>query len=59
VGKIVDAAKVNTPAVFVPGLKPPVRSFAPQDREAPQEADAFRRFVRATRVDPMIALRFE
>jgi len=33
----------------VPGLKPPVRSFAPQDKDAPQEADVFRRLVRELR----------
>jgi hypothetical protein len=49
VAKVVDAAKLKAPSVLVPGLKPPVHSFAPQDREAPQEADAFRRFVRELR----------
>jgi hypothetical protein len=49
VAKVVDPTKLKTRQGPVPGLKPPVHSFAPQDEDTPQEADAFRRLLRELR----------
>jgi len=38
--------------VFIPGLKPPVRDFAPSDDGDPSEVDAFDRLIRKFRNQP-------
>jgi hypothetical protein len=47
--KLVDPRQLPDQNVFIPGLKPPVREFAPSDDSDPSEADAFNRMIRDLR----------
>ena len=47
--KVVDPRKLPDPEICIPGLKPPVREFAPLDDSDPSEVDAFNRMVRELR----------
>jgi hypothetical protein len=49
VAKIVNPRSLPDPKVFIPGLKPPVRDFAPSDDGDPSEVDAFIKMVRELR----------
>jgi hypothetical protein len=43
--------------IRIPGLKPPVREFAPSDPSDPSEADAFNRMIRELRDQSPASLR--
>jgi hypothetical protein len=47
--KVVNPGSLPDPAVFIPGLKPPVRDFAPSDDSDPSEVDAFIEMIRKLR----------
>jgi len=47
--KVVDPRKLPDPEIYIPGLKPPVREFAPVDDSDPSEVDAFNRMIRELR----------
>jgi hypothetical protein len=47
--KVVDPRELPDAKVRIPGLKPPVREFAPFDESDPAEADAFNRMIRELR----------
>jgi hypothetical protein len=47
--KVVDPRELPDSKVCIPGLKPPVREFAPSDDSDPAEADAFNRMIRQLR----------
>jgi hypothetical protein len=47
--KIVSPRDLPDPKVFIPGLKPPVRDFAPSDEDDPSEVDAFIKMIRELR----------
>jgi hypothetical protein len=47
--KVVNPGNLPAPMVFIPGLKPPVRDFAPSDEGDPSEVDAFIEMIRALR----------
>jgi len=47
--KAVDPRKLPDPEICIPGLKPPVREFAPSDESDPAEADSFNRMIRELR----------
>ena len=47
--KVVDPRNLPDQKVFIPGLKPPVRDFAPSDEGDPSEVDAFNEMVRKLR----------
>ena len=47
--KVVNPRTLPDPMVFIPGLKPPVRDFAPSDDGDPSEVDAFIKMIREFR----------
>lgn len=47
--KVVNPKSLPATKVFIPGLKPPVRTFAPSDDGDPSEVDAFIRMIRQLR----------
>jgi hypothetical protein len=47
--KDVNPRGVPAPAVFISGVKPPVRDFAPSDDADPSEVDAFIEMIRKLR----------
>jgi len=47
--KVVNPKSLPATKVFIPGLKPPVRNFAPSDDGDPSEVDAFIRMIRQLR----------
>ena len=47
--KVVDPKSLPATKVFIPGLKPPVRNFAPSDDGDPSEVDAFIKMIRDLR----------
>ena len=47
--KVVNPKNLPAPKVFIPGLKPPVRNFAPSDDGDPSEVDAFIKMIRELR----------
>ena len=47
--KVVDPRGLPEPTVSIPGLKPPVREFAPLDDSDPSEVDAFNQMIRDLR----------
>jgi hypothetical protein len=47
--KVVNPGSLPDPAVFIPGLKSPVRDFAPSDDGDPSEVDAFIEIIRNLR----------
>jgi hypothetical protein len=47
--KVVDPRELPDSKVCIPGLKLPVREFAPSDDSDPSEADAFNRMIRQLR----------
>jgi hypothetical protein len=47
--KVVNPRELPDSKVSIPGLKPPVREFAPSDDSDPTEADAFNRMIRELR----------
>ena len=47
--KVVDPRKLPDPEIYIPGLKAPVREFAPVDDSDPSEVDAFIEMIRALR----------
>jgi hypothetical protein len=47
--KVVNPRTLPEPRVFIPGLKPPVRDFAPSDDGDPSEVDAFIKMIRELR----------
>ena len=47
--KVVDPRKLPDPEIYIPGLKPPVREFAPVDDSDPSEVDAFNQMIRELR----------
>ena len=47
--KVVDPRNLPDKKVRIPGLKPPVRDFAPSDDGDPAEVDAFNRMIRHLR----------
>jgi hypothetical protein len=46
---VVDPRNVPDSKIFISGLKPPVREFAPSDDSNPTEADAVNRMIRELR----------
>jgi hypothetical protein len=46
---VVNPRSLPGPKVFIPGLKPPVRDFAPSDDGDPSEVDAFNKMIRELR----------
>jgi len=49
VAKVVDPRNLPDQKVSIPGLKPPVRDFAPTDDSDPSEVDAFNEMIRELR----------
>jgi hypothetical protein len=47
--KVVDPRNLPDAKIRLPGLKPPVREFAPSDESDPFEADTFNRMIRDLR----------
>jgi len=47
--KVVNPKSPPATKVFIQGLKPPVRNFAPSDDGDPSEVDAFIRMIRQLR----------
>jgi hypothetical protein len=47
--KVVNPRELPDSKVCIPGLKPPVREFAPSDDSDPAEADAVNRMIRELR----------
>ena len=47
--KVVNPKSLPATKVFIPGLKPPVRNFAPSDDGDPSEVDAFIKMIRELR----------
>ncbi len=47
--RIVNPENLPDPKVSIPGLKPPVRDFAPSDDGDPSEVDAFNKMIRELR----------
>jgi hypothetical protein len=47
--KAVEPRKLPDPEICIPGLKPPVREFAPFDDGDPSEVDAFNQMIRELR----------
>ena len=47
--KVVDPRELPDSKISIPGLKPPVREFAPSDDSDPFEADTFNRMIRELR----------
>lgn len=47
--KAVDPRQLPDSNACIPGLKPPVREFAPSDDGDPSEADVFNRMIRELR----------
>ena len=47
--KIVDPRSLPDQMILIPGLKPPVREFAPSDDSDPSEVDAFNQMIRELR----------
>jgi hypothetical protein len=47
--KVVNPRSLPDPKVLIPGLKPPVRDFAPSDDADPSEVDAFIKMIRELR----------
>ena len=47
--KVVELHKLPDPEICIPGLKPPVREFAPVDDSDPSEVDAFNQMIRELR----------
>jgi hypothetical protein len=47
--RIVDPRVLPDAKICIPGLKPPVREFAPSDDSDPSEVDAFNRMIRELR----------
>jgi hypothetical protein len=47
--KVVDPRELPESKVGIPGLKPPVREFAPYDENDPGEADALNLVIRELR----------
>jgi hypothetical protein len=50
--KVVDPRNLPDHNVSIPGLKPPVRDFAPVDRGDASEVDAFNDLIRKLRNQP-------
>jgi hypothetical protein len=46
---MIDPHAAGELKVAVPGIKPPVRDFAPSDDGDPREVDAFNRMIRSLR----------
>jgi hypothetical protein len=46
---MVNPENLPDPKVSIPGLKPPVRDFAPFDDGDPAEVDAFNKMIREIR----------
>jgi hypothetical protein len=46
---MIDPHAAGESKVAVPGIKPPVRDFAPSDDGDPREVDAFNRMIRSLR----------
>jgi hypothetical protein len=47
--RAIDPRKLKPQPRSIPGLKPPVFSFSPQDKDAPEEAQEFHAFIRKLR----------
>ena len=47
--KVVNPRDLPATTVFIPGLKPPVRNFAPSDDGDPSEVDSFIKMIRELR----------
>jgi hypothetical protein len=47
--KVVNPRSLRASKMSIPGLKPPVRSFAPTDDGDPCEVDAFIKMIRELR----------
>ncbi|MGA2715874.1 MAG: hypothetical protein ABSG41_22455 [Bryobacteraceae bacterium] len=47
--KLVNPGSIPARNVLIPGLKPPVREFAPSDDSDPAEVDAFIKMIRELR----------
>jgi hypothetical protein len=47
--KVIDPQDLPTRTVRLPGMKPPVREFAPADDGDPAEVDAFQAMIRQLR----------
>jgi hypothetical protein len=47
--KVVDPRSLPDQVILIPGLKPPVREFAPSDDNDPSEVDAFNQMIRELR----------
>ena len=47
--KVVDPRGLPDQTILIPGLKPPVREFAPSDDNDPSEVDAFNQMIRELR----------
>jgi hypothetical protein len=50
--RVVDPRNLPDQKVFIPGLKPPVRDFAPSDDGDPSDVDAFNDMIRKLRNQP-------
>jgi len=50
--KVVDPRNLPDRKVSIPGLKPPVRDFAPCDDGDPSDVDAFKDMIRKLRNQP-------
>jgi hypothetical protein len=50
--KVVDPRNLPDQKVFISGLQPPVRDFAPSDDSDPSEVDAFNQLIRKLRNQP-------
>jgi hypothetical protein len=46
---LVDPHSLPDQVILIPGLKPPVREFAPSDDNDPSEVDAFNQMIRELR----------
>jgi len=49
VAKVVDPRNLPDQKVPIPGLKPPVRDFAPSDDSDPSDVDVFNELIRELR----------